>query len=56
MEQLSPRDIVVMVSDIDAYAPYIKAIFNTAPYRFPYTIADESYHSGDSLFTAIESY
>ncbi|MEO6548368.1 MAG: exodeoxyribonuclease V subunit gamma [Ferruginibacter sp.] len=50
---LSPRDIVVMVSDIDAYAPYIRAIFNTAPYSFPYTIADESYQSGDSLFTAV---
>ncbi|MEO7766024.1 MAG: exodeoxyribonuclease V subunit gamma, partial [Ferruginibacter sp.] len=50
---LSPRDIVVMVSDIDAYAPYIRAIFNTAPYTFPYTIADESYQSGDSLFTAV---
>ncbi|MEP7144102.1 MAG: exodeoxyribonuclease V subunit gamma, partial [Ferruginibacter sp.] len=54
-ERLSPRDIVVMVSDIDAYAPYIKAIFNTAIYKFPYTIADESFQSGDSLFTAIES-
>ncbi|MEJ7587966.1 MAG: exodeoxyribonuclease V subunit gamma, partial [Ferruginibacter sp.] len=52
-ELLSPRNIVVMVSDIDAYAPYIKAIFNTATYRFPYTIADESYQSGESLFTAI---
>ncbi len=54
-ERLSPRDIVVMVSGIDAYAPYIKAIFNTAIYKFPFTIADESVHSGDSLFTAIES-
>jgi exodeoxyribonuclease V gamma subunit len=54
-EQLSPRDIVVMVSDINAYAPYIKAVFNTATYRFPFTIADESFQSGDSLFTAIES-
>ncbi|MEO5890164.1 MAG: exodeoxyribonuclease V subunit gamma [Ferruginibacter sp.] len=54
-ELLSPREIVVMVSDIDAYAPYIKAIFNTAIYRFPFSIADESYQSGDSLFTAIES-
>lgn len=54
-EQLSPRDIVVMVSDIDAYAPYIKAIFNTAVYKFPFTIADESFQSGDSLFTAVEA-
>ncbi len=49
----SPRDIVVMVSDIDAYAPYIKAIFNTAKYHFPITIADESVQSGDTLFTAL---
>ena len=54
-EELSPRDIVVMVSDIDAYAPYIKAIFNTAVYKFPFTIADESFQSGDSLFTAVEA-
>jgi exodeoxyribonuclease V gamma subunit len=52
---LSPRDIVVMVSDIDAYAPYIKAVFNNAPYTFPYTIADESYSGGDNLFTALTS-
>ena len=52
---LSPRDIVVMVSDIDAYAPYIKAVFNNAPYTFPYTIADESYSGGDNLFTALSS-
>lgn len=54
-EQLSPRDIVVMVSDIDAYAPYIKAVFKTAAYQFPFTIADERVQSGDSLFTAIEA-
>jgi exodeoxyribonuclease V gamma subunit len=52
---LSPMDIVVMVSDIDAYAPYIKAVFNNAPYRFPYTIADESYSAGDNIFTALTS-
>jgi len=54
-EQLSPRDIVVMVSDIDAYAPYIKAVFKTAVCQFPFTIADESVQAGDSLFTAIEA-
>lgn len=52
-ESLSPRDIVVMVSDIDAYAPYIKAIFNNAPYPFRYTIADESYAENDNLFNAL---
>ncbi|RFS18662.1 exodeoxyribonuclease V subunit gamma [Chitinophaga silvatica] len=54
-ETLSPRDIVVMVSDIDAYAPYIKAVFNNAPYRFRYTIADESYTDNDNLFNALHA-
>jgi exodeoxyribonuclease V gamma subunit len=54
-EQLSPRDIVVMVRDIDAYAPYIKAVFNNAPYQFRYTIADESYADSDNLFNALHA-
>ncbi|MEJ7685084.1 MAG: exodeoxyribonuclease V subunit gamma [Segetibacter sp.] len=54
-ENLSARDIVVMVSDIDAYAPYIKAVFNSAPYKFPYTIADESFTISDNLFSALQS-
>ena len=52
---ISPRDIVVMVSDIDAYAPYIKAIFHSAPYKFPFTIADESIQSVDGLIGALHS-
>ena len=47
------RDILVMVSDIDQYAPYIHAIFSNAPYRFPYTIADETITADNNLFTAI---
>lgn len=54
-EALSPRDIVVMVSDIDSYAPYIKAVFNNAPYKFRYIIADESYHDSDNIFTALHA-
>lgn len=52
---LSPRDIVVMVSDIDTYAPYIKAIFRSAPYSFPFTIADESIQSSDGLIGALHA-
>ncbi|AXY77595.1 exodeoxyribonuclease V subunit gamma [Paraflavitalea soli] len=54
-ETLSPRDIVVMVSDIDSYAPYIKAVFNNAPYKIRYVIADESYNESDNIFTALRS-
>ncbi len=54
-EALSPRDIVVMVTDIDAYAPYIKAVFRHAPYKFHFTIADESFANGDTLVSALSS-
>jgi exodeoxyribonuclease V gamma subunit len=54
-ETLSPRDIVVMVTDIDAYAPYIKAVFKNAPYKFHFTIADESYSNGDTMIAALTS-
>ncbi len=53
--KLSSRDIVVMVSDIDAYAPYIKAVFNNAPHQFRYTIADESFADGDNIFQALHA-
>ncbi|MEJ2481237.1 MAG: exodeoxyribonuclease V subunit gamma [Acidihalobacter sp.] len=39
---LTPRDIVVMAPDIDAYAPYVEAVFGAAPpeRRIPWSIAD----------------
>ena len=51
----SSRDVVVMVSDIEAYAPYIKAVFNHAPYKFPFTIADEKMQNEHSLLASISS-
>ncbi len=50
----SARDVVVMVSDINAYSPYIKAVFNKAPYKFSYTIADESFENEESLINALK--
>ena len=50
--QYSERDIVVQVTDINKYASYIRAVFNNAPYRLKYTIADESFTSSDSLSKA----
>jgi len=38
---LTPADVVVMAPDIEAYAPYIEAVFANAP-RIPYAIADRS--------------
>ncbi|WP_419810836.1 exodeoxyribonuclease V subunit gamma [Bacterioplanoides sp.] len=42
--QLKPRDIVVMVPDIDLYAPYIDAVFSSVAEhtRIPWAIADQS--------------
>lgn len=39
---LEPRDIVVMLPDIDQYAPYIDAVFSSASHRIPWAIADQS--------------
>ena len=41
-QPLMPRDIIVMVADIDRYAPHIQAVFGNAPSdRFlPYAISD----------------
>ena len=52
---LSPRDIVVMVSDINYYAPYIHAIFGNGPHYIPYTVADETIISGNNMFSALKS-
>ena len=40
--ELSPRDIIVMVSDIDSYSPFIQAVFGSAsgPRFIPYAISD----------------
>ncbi|PVZ85329.1 exodeoxyribonuclease V subunit gamma [Serratia sp. S1B] len=40
--QLSVRDIIVMVADIDSYAPYIQAVFGSAPpgRHLPFAISD----------------
>jgi exodeoxyribonuclease V gamma subunit len=44
-ERIEPRDIAVLMPDIDAYAPYVEAVFGGAlgtPREIPYTIADTS--------------
>jgi len=39
---LTPRDIIVMVADIDSYAPYIQAVFGNAPTEryLPFALSD----------------
>ena len=47
------QEVLVMVTDIDAYVPYIKAVFDNAPHYFPYTLADHSLVFGDTALNAI---
>nr|WP_113865568.1 exodeoxyribonuclease V subunit gamma [Brenneria salicis]NMN92557.1 DNA helicase/exodeoxyribonuclease V gamma subunit [Brenneria salicis ATCC 15712 = DSM 30166]RBP64575.1 DNA helicase/exodeoxyribonuclease V gamma subunit [Brenneria salicis ATCC 15712 = DSM 30166]RLM31351.1 exodeoxyribonuclease V subunit gamma [Brenneria salicis ATCC 15712 = DSM 30166] len=41
--QLTPRDIIVMMADIDGYTPFIQAVFGNAPpeRHLPYAISDQ---------------
>lgn len=48
------KDILVLVSDIDAYAPIIHAVFKHGPLYLPYTIADEAIVSGNTIFSALK--
>ena len=55
---LRPRDIIVMVPDIDAYAPHVRAVFglhdaNDAR-RIPYCLADQGSRATDPLVQGLE--
>lgn len=54
-QSLSVRDVVVMVSNIDLYAAYIQSVFDNAPYKFRYTIADERYSLKDNIANALQA-
>ncbi|ARP84949.1 exodeoxyribonuclease V subunit gamma [Bordetella genomosp. 9] len=55
---LRPRDVIVMVPDIEAYAPHIQAVFGLHdkddPRAIPYTIADRVKRHADPLLHALE--
>jgi len=39
---LTPKDIVVMMPDVNAYSPYIQAVFSSAKHRIDFSISDRS--------------
>ena len=39
---------------MDDYAPYIRAVFDEAPYDFPYTLSDQKITEGASLFSDLQ--
>lgn len=56
--ELSPRDVIVMVPDIEAYAPHIQAVFGLhGPddrRHIPYVVADRGGRQGDPLVIVLE--
>jgi len=52
--ELAPKDILVLCSNMDDYAPYIRAVFDEAPYDFPYTLSDQKITEGASLFSDLQ--
>ncbi len=53
-KQLKPGDILVMVTDLNKYAPYIKAVFKNAPVKIPYMISGAASNSEDTVTAALE--
>ncbi len=53
-EPLKPSDILVMTTDINKYAPFIKAVFRNAPVKIPFSISGAASNSEDSVVAAIE--
>lgn len=55
---LSPRDVIVMVPDVAAYAPHIQAVFGLPapddPRHIPYTLADQTQRHHDPLLGALD--
>lgn len=56
--QLQPRDVMVMVPDINVYAPFIKAVFSQYPresaQHIPFNIADLGQRGQSPLLSALE--
>jgi len=56
---LYPRDVIVMVPDINAYAPHIRAVFGLHPpgdpRYIPYSLADQQQRGQNPLLVALEA-
>ncbi len=54
---LRPRDVIVMVPDVDAYAPHVQAVFGLTdsddPRHIPFCIADQGRRHQDPLLGAL---
>ncbi len=52
---LEPRDILVQLTDVSLYAPYIQAVFENGPVKIPYQVTDMAYTDGDTITNAMET-
>lgn len=51
---LAARDIMVCMPSLDPYISAIKTVFDSAPYKFPYTLVSRGYGREESFWTALE--
>lgn len=56
---LAPRDVIVMVPDIQTYAPHVQAVFGrlaiSDPRHLPYSVADQSARGSAPLVVALSN-
>ena len=50
---LTPDQVLVLVPDLEAYVPYIKAVFDNAPYAIPYYIGGEQTTKTDTVMQTL---
>ncbi|WP_289023050.1 exodeoxyribonuclease V subunit gamma [uncultured Salegentibacter sp.] len=53
-EKIGARDIAVYVPNLDPYIPAIKTVFDSAPYKFPYTLVSKGFSREENFWTALE--
>ena len=50
---LALHDLLVMVPNIEKYSPFIQSIFDNAPYRLPYSLADRELQQSEELIAVL---
>ncbi len=51
---LNPKDILVITTDINKYATFIKAVFMNAAVKIPFQVSGAANNSDDSIIAALE--
>jgi len=52
--EIRPRDVLVLTTDINKYAPYVKAVFRNAPVKIPFQVSGAANNSDDTMVAALE--